>query len=47
MWTMIQNDICKMFNIVEGVARSSYQIELIVKETDVKIMCEKYSGATT
>ena len=44
MWSMIQSEMCKIFQIIENVARSSYQIELIVNETNVKNLCEKHAG---
>mmetsp|Transcript_16821 Transcript_16821/g.25292 ORF Transcript_16821/g.25292 Transcript_16821/m.25292 type:complete len:994 (+) Transcript_16821:71-3052(+) len=41
LWKLIQTEVCKMFNVIDRVAKMSYQLNLIVDEDTVKTICDK------
>jgi hypothetical protein len=47
MWTTIQNDIISMFKLLENIAKSSYQIDLIVSSDVVKTLCDRFRDTSS
>lgn len=43
LWVCIHSEVVSMFRLLERVAKSSYQITLLVNAETVKTLCEKIS----